>query len=337
MSTKIEWCKNKDGGQGKTWNPVTGCTKISPGCQNCYAERMAKRLRGRCGYDADEPFRVTLHPERLEEPLRWRKPSMVFVCSMGDLFHDDVPDEFIHRVFATIGQCPQHIFIILTKRPKRMKAFIEDYYAYESPSGDEQGVYVQPNLWLGVTAENQEMADKRIPILLQIPAAVRFVSVEPMLGPINLRKWLFYQMRCTKCKDTGWVTGLERPCLWCNPGGEFRSSVSPAEKFKPKLDWVICGGETGPDARPMHPDWARSLRDQCQEAGVPFFFKQWGEYIHASQTPDNMTNYDPEYFYEREWPPGFARVGKKIAGRLLDGQEWDELPGRPVSGCHGER
>jgi len=215
VSTKIEWCKNKDGGQGKTWNPVTGCTKISPGCQNCYAERMAKRLRGRCGYDIDE---------------------------------DDTP------------------------------------------------FWPLPNVWLGVTAENQEMADKRIPILLQIPAAVRFVSVEPMLGPVDLDSYL--------------IVGTD------HPGSIMRKGI----------DWVICGGETGPDARPVHPDWVRNLRDQCQASGVPFFFKQWGEYIHASQTPDNMTNYDPEYFYDREWPPGFARVGKKIAGRLLDGCEWNEMP-----------
>lgn len=250
VSTKIEWCKNKDGGQGKTWNPVTGCTKISPGCQNCYAERMSKRLRGRCGYDADEPFRVTLHPERLEEPMRWRKPSMVFVCSMGDLFHDDVPDEFIHRVFATIGQCPQHTFIILTKRPKRMKEFIEDYYAYKSPSGDEQGVYVQPNVWLGVTAENQEMADKRIPILLQIPAAVRLVSVEPMLGDIKIAGYL------------GW-NGLRR----MGDGLLYRWVA-------PKIDWVICGSESGPNRRPANIVWILSLKDQCVAAGVPFFLKQ---------------------------------------------------------------
>jgi len=324
VSTKIEWCKNKDGSQGKTWNPVTGCAKISPGCQNCYAERMAKRLRGRCGYDAENPFKVTLHPDRLEEPMRWRKPSMIFVCSMGDLFHKDVPDDYIHQVYDAMEAAKQHTFIVCTKRPERMIPVL--YETYYLGGGD----YLS-NVWHLCTAENQEMADKRIPELLRLRQhspgwRVLGVSVEPMLGPINLRKWLFYQMRCTKCKDTGWVTGLERPCQWCNPGGEFRSSVSPAEKFKPKLDWVICGGETGPDARPMHPDWARSLRDQCQEAGVPFFFKQWGEYIHASQTPDNMTNYDPEYFYDREWPPGFARVGKKIAGRLLDGQEWNEMP-----------
>ena len=321
MSTKIEWCKNKDGGQGKTWNPVTGCTKISPGCQNCYAERMAKRLRGRCGYDAENPFKVTLHPDRLEEPMRWRKPSMVFVCSMGDLFHDDVPFDFIDRVFKRINGSPQHDFLILTKRTERMREYFARSMKFLCAACQGTGCSycldhgyqnweMKPysNVWLGVTAENQEMADKRIPILLQIPAAVRFVSVEPMLGPVDLlsEDYLGGCINCEICLDS------PEKCI---------NRVNNL-----KLDWVICGGETGPDARPMHPDWVRGLRDQCQSAGVPFFFKQWGEYIHASQTPDNMTNYDPEYFYDREWPPGFARVGKKIAGRLLDGCEWNEMP-----------
>lgn len=365
-NTKIEWAE-------KVWNPVTGCSKISPGCENCYAERMAFRLRGRCGYPADEPFRVTLHPGRLEEPIHWWKPDTIFVCSMGDLFHEDVPFSYIAAVFGIMAKCiPHHRFIVLTKRPGRMKEFFEWLYASAAdltarpfrrgvPYDDDKiNLFVMQqareygaridvmrcwplsNVWLGVTAENQEMADKRIPILLQIPAAVRFVSVEPMLGPINLRKWLFYQMRCTKCKDTGWVTGLERPCLWCNPGGEFRSSVSPAEKFKPKLDWVICGGETGPDARPMHPDWVRSLRDQCQSAGVPFFFKSWGEWVCRPWSSDNgrkrelCLGMDGTSVYAQVGhmmgfrKPGEAlmvRVGKKAAGRLLDGRTWEEMPG----------
>lgn len=323
-NTKIEWAE-------KTWNPITGCSKISLGCNNCYAERMAKRLRGRCGYPADEPFRVALHPERLEEPMRWRKPSMVFVCSMGDLFHDDVPDEFIHRVFATIGQCPQHTFIILTKRPKRMKAFIEDYYAYESPSGDEQGLHIQPNVWLGVTAENQEMADRRIPILLQTPAAVRFVSVEPMLGPVDL----------TNVQFDKWtrMNVLEGCGITTRPGG--MGQMLP-NAFCEKLSWIIAGGETGPKARPMHPDWARSLRDQCQEVGVPFFFKQWGEWHPVEDYRDIFPSYNSKEFRVinlagidetqkpvTEMTPGVAgvtRIGRKIAGRLLDGCEWNEMP-----------
>ena len=280
-NTKIEWAE-------KTWNPITGCSKISLGCNNCYAERMSKRLRGRCGYDAENPFKVTLHPNRLEEPSRWSKPSTIFVCSMGDLFHPEVPFDYIDRVFAVMELCPWHTFLILTKRPQRMADYMGAFDGYIE--------WPLPNVWLGVTAENQEMADERIPILLQIPAAIRFVSVEPMVGQADIDSYL--------------IVGADRP------GSSMRKGI----------DWVICGGETGPKARPMHPDWARTLRDQCQEAGVPFFFKQHGEYIHESQTPDNMTDYDPEYFYDREWPPGFAKVGKKAAGCLLDGREWNEMP-----------
>lgn len=316
-NTKIPWAE-------KVWNPITGCTKISPGCQNCYAERMANRLRGRCGYPADEPFRVTLHPDRLEEPLRWRKPSMVFVCSMGDLFHEDVPFEFINRVFTTIGQCQQHIFIILTKRPERMKVFIEDYYAYESPGGDEKGVHIQPNVWLGVTAENQKQADKRIPVLIQIPAAVRFVSVEPMLEAVDLLNddYLGGCIYCEICLEESPKTCIERDA---------------------KLDWVICGGESGPNARPMHPDWARNLRDQCQAAGVPFFFKQWGEWLPNMQEYgcyQENANYNSRHIHidkegrditglyglHGEGDAVLCRVGKKSAGDLLDGKQYHEFP-----------
>ena len=194
--SRIEWTD-------ATWSPVTGCTPISEGCENCYARRMAKRLRGRCGYPTDEPFKVTLHPERLEEPLKWKKPRRVFVCSMGDLFHEDVPDEFIYEIWDVMVQSKQHTFLVLTKRPDRMKSFIEKVmcnrmdYALTfggTPEGKKARKWAQKpvqNVWLGVTAENQEQADKRIPILLQIPATVRFVSVEPMLGPIRLqRDWL---------------------------------------------------------------------------------------------------------------------------------------------------
>lgn len=303
-NTRIEWAE-------KSWNPVTGCTKISPGCQNCYAERMSKRLRGRCGYPVEDPFRVTLHPERLEEPLRWRKPSMIFVCSMGDLFHEVVPKWMIWEVMDVILQAKQHTFLVLTKRPANMKRFYDWYY-----NGGGRTTEPPKNLWLGVTAENQEEADKRIPILLQIPAAVRFVSVEPMLGPVDLDSYL--------------IVGTD------HPGSIMRKGI----------DWVICGGETGPKARPMHPDWVRSLRDQCQSAGVPFFFKSWGEWVCRPWSSDNgrkrelCLGMDGTSVYAQVGhmmgfrKPGEAlmvRVGKKAAGRLLDGQEWNEFP------CKGER
>jgi len=251
MTTKIEWTD-------ETWNPVTGCTPVSAGCQNCYAARMARRLAGRCGYPpAPYHFDVTLHPERLDEPRRWHKPRMIFVCSMSDFFHVDVPVEFQARVFQVVRDCPQHIFMFLTKRPEQ--AWLLDQVG---------GIPRYDNLWLGITAENQEMFDARYPYLAQIDAAVRFVSCEPLLSEINL-------------------------------GG-----ATP--------DWVICGGESGPGARPMHPDWARSLRDQCVAKNVPFFFKQWGAWRYNDY---GALGLKPE------------RMGKKAAGRLLDGREWNEMPG----------
>jgi len=190
--TKIEWTEY-------SWNPVTGCTPASEGCKNCYAKRMATRLKGRYGYPEDEPFKVTLHPEKLKEPLKWKKPRRVFVCSMGDLFHEQVPDEYIAKVWEVMNNASQHTFLVLTKRPQRMKDFLarlgwyihdRDGYPMEAVL-DEGGKYTLKNVWLGVTAENQQRADERIPILLQIPAAVRFVSIEPMLGPVVIidGKW----------------------------------------------------------------------------------------------------------------------------------------------------
>jgi protein gp37 len=327
MSTsKIEWTE-------KTWSPITGCTKISPGCAHCYAERMAKRLAGRYGYPADEPFRVTLHPERLQEPAHWRKPRIVFPCSMSDMFHPDVPDEFINKMLTMMTHpmmgASHHTYLILTKRPERIL------------SGHAERFAEWKNIWLGVTAENQEMADKRIPILLQIPAAVRFVSVEPMLGPVWIDPWIGKNGGLGRCDVCSWPYAEGHPASSiharcnnpaCPTGGEWRTSVS----YRPALDWVICGGESGPGARPMHPDWVRSLRDQCQSAGVPFFFKQWGEYVggYATEIFDGhpgWSRYQNDTLspnYDHYWGDGMVslKVGKHAAGRLLDGQEWNETP-----------
>ncbi len=299
--TKIEWTEY-------SWNPVTGCTPISEGCQNCYAKRMTNRLRGRCGYPEDDPFRVTLHPERLGEPLRWKKPRRVFVCSMGDLFHEDVPRWMRFEVMDIILQAKQHTFLILTKRPANMEEFFEWYY---SKAG--RTIETIKNLWLGVTAENQQRADERIPILLQIPAAVRFISVEPMLGPVDLTEYFSeYDYRPTYeyYREFLKMQGIE-------------SDGKPA-LFKSGLDWVICGGETGPGARPMNPDWVRSLRDQCQDAGISFFLKSWGEYCFPSQMPEETYQaLQDRYNLDVEIP---WKVGKKAAGRILDGRTWDEMP-----------
>lgn len=289
-NTKIQWAE-------KVWNPVTGCTKVSSGCQNCYAERMAKnRLKGRYGYSENDPFGVTLHPDSLAEPLHWKKPSRIFVCSMGDLFHEDVDDGFLCRVFDTMLVAEQHTFLVLTKRPERMEDFIT------------RCVRGKPkNIWLGVTAENQEQADKRIPILLQIPAAVRFVSVEPMLGPVNLTSVIYERVVV--------IDALNELCGWPTAHAPFPDGCK-------KLDWVICGGESGPGARPAHPDWVRGLRDQCQAAGVPFLFKQWGEWL-SQWDMSNIPGTNKQVILNGL---SFYKVGKKKAGRLLDGREWDEYP-----------
>ena len=237
MTSKIEWTD-------ETWNPVTGCTPISEGCDHCYARRMANRLKGRYGYPDTDPFQVHFRPGLLNRPLKWKQPRRIFVCSMGDLFHDDVDNLAYDSISNIIDRCPQHTFMILTKRPKKMKAIFETVM---NPHFN--------NLWLGVTAENQQRADERIPILLQIPAARRFVSIEPMLSNVKLRhEWL-----CDRgfCCDSGTIS------------------------------WCIVGGETGPGARKMEAEWAYSVRDQCISAGIPFFFKKWGSY-YAAYFPDRI-------------------------------------------------
>jgi protein gp37 len=243
MPTKIEWVKNADGTKGETWNPISGCSPISAGCKNCYARRMSKRLAGRFGYPpAPHNFDVTFHPGKLNRPLHWKKPRRIFVCSMSDLFHPLVDSRDRHKVFCVMEMCRRHTFQILTKRPEIMAQFIRLYAKFN--------LWPLSNVWLGITGEDQEQLDKRVPVLLQIPAAVRFVSIEPMLGNIFLHHaWLYdyvYDRRI----------------------GTF-------------LDWIIAGAETGPGKRPMKLDWARSVRDQCQQAGVPFFFKRDGEGRHT--------------------------------------------------------
>lgn len=231
-NSDIEWTD-------ATWNPVTGCNKISPGCKNCYAERMAKRLQimGQPRYR--NGFKLTLQPDALEEPLSWTKPKLVFVNSMSDLFHDDVPLEFIRKVFSVVERAPQHVFQVLTKRADRLLEVSQD-------------LMWPKNLWMGVSVENQDYV-WRIERLRHVKSAVRFLSVEPLLGPIPRLP----------------LTGI---------------------------DWVIVGGESGPRAREMKPEWARAIRDRCRKYNVPFFFKQWGG------------------------------VWKHKTGRKLDGRLWDQMP-----------
>jgi protein gp37 len=291
-TTKIEWAD-------KVWNPVTGCTKVSEGCRNCYAELMASRFWG------DRKFTdVKIHPERLGQPLDWGKPTRVFVNSMSDLFHKDVPFQFIDSVFHIIRVADRHTFLILTKRPEIMLKFIE-WQKKNTVRLDWENAH--KNIWLGVSVENQKTADERIPLLLQAPAAVRFVSCEPLLGPVDLWKFATREETFGSMYDHrgsyGYIPGFPKEPI----------------KYHEGIDWVIAGGESGKNARPMHPDWVRSIRDQCDDAGVPFFFKQWGEwtYIGKQAVEDgNWINIGTT----------MQRVGKKKAGRLLDGREWNEFP-----------
>jgi protein gp37 len=245
--TSIEWTD-------ATWNPVTGCRRISPGCQHCYAERFSERFRG----VADHPFRfgfdLTLRPERLEHPLTWRRPRMIFVNSMSDLFHKGVPTEFVNRVFDTMERADWHIFQVLTKRSSRMRNYVRQRYGPSS---------APPHIWLGVSIED-DARRSRVRHLLETPVPIRFLSIEPLIGPI-------------------------RPLALDGIG------------------WVIVGGESGPGARPMQPEWVRPLRDQCVAASVPFFFKQWG-----GRNP-------------------------KSGGRELDGREWNEWPTTKLKGARRKK
>jgi protein gp37 len=361
-ASKIEWTE-------QTWNPIAGCTILTPGCKRCYAMGMAKRLAamGKPLY-ADLTETVNGHtvwtgevrqaPEAtLLAPLRRKKPTMYFVNSMSDLFHESVPDEWIDKVFAVMRDTPQHTYQVLTKRAERMRAYCTERFEREAGrQADNQilnpyPVPILPNVWLGVSTERQQEADERIPHLLQTPAAVRFISAEPLLGPIDLSRWMpvkrYYNAICEKCGHTGSTEHFREAryhddadvvCPKCE-------QIILAEEIG-KLDWVIVGGESGPGARPMSIQWARELRDQCKAAGVPFFFKQWGEWAPAGSQPEGAPGrfafgdfeHDRSGFVQVDgYPRQFTkfgsrstlkRVGKKAAGRLLDGIEHNAMPGR---------
>jgi protein gp37 len=284
--TKIEWTE-------ATWNPVTGCTPISPGCQNCYAKRRANRLRARCGYPQDEPFRVTFHPDRLDEPLHWRKPRHIFVCSMSDLFHDSVTADQLDMVFSRIAHARhRHILQILTKRVERMAEFLrqhepgpelDDTWGFFDgrlhPAtgkkletfGFRKDGWPLPNLWLGVTVENADYL-WRIGRLLQIPAAVRFVSLEPLLGEIDLYHHMGGWEICRACgriQEMPRVGHIKCDCIGWNGSRLSATGFSPLDY----LDLVIVGPETGPGARPCKLEWIASIVKQCHDAGVPVFVK----------------------------------------------------------------
>jgi protein gp37 len=386
--TKIEWT-------GKSWNPLRArrksdgkvghfCVKVSAGCKGCYAERQNGWTGTHVPYALDKLDQVEVYvdAEALQDPLRWRKPTMIFPCSMTDLFADFYTDEMIDQVMAVMALCSGHTFQVLTKRPERMLKYfgskgpdvldvgsreeelverwgaaasdlldgdcihgpgkkfrrtIESFISAAHGLSDDDEMLAEdeikfplPNVWLGVSVENQAAADERIPLLLKTPAAVRWISAEPLLGPIDLDSAEANHVHALGCGE---------PNCSCGDRG---------------IDWVVVGGESGARARPMHPEWARSLRNQCKDAGVAFFFKQWGEYADLSNEPAGSplmkkstldeiltpsgtvlgvgyrTGHKSNGMVEPDWKERGAawmgKVGKSEAGRLLDGVEWSEYP-----------
>jgi protein gp37 len=288
--TAISWCDH-------TFNLVWGCQRVSPACENCYAEAFSHRL----GKDLWGPKaeRQVMSESYWQQPLKWNRYAektgtrkRVFCSSMADVFEDHKTVNFErHKLFLLIEDTPHLDWLLLTKRPENINRMLPRAWR-EKP---------RPNVWLGVTVENQKYADERIPLLLQTPAAVRFLSCEPLLGALGLAKYLYTRF------DTN--------------DGRFPYY---------KIDWVIVGGESGSHARPMHPDWARSLRDQCAAADVAFHFKQWGEYVQAWQVPleqaGTVAGHPATVLHGNGEQSVVYRVGKHAAGRLLDGREWNEFP-----------
>ncbi len=355
--TTIEWTD-------ATWNPITGCSVVSPGCTNCYAMKLAgTRLKNhptRVGLTTDSKAgpvwngQVRFNQSMLLDPLKWRRPRMIFVCAHGDLFAENVPDEWIDQVFAVMALAPQHTFQVLTKRPNRMRDYltraagdgrqdIRNHLAWEvtanvmniwHPEWKSEGIdgphrslgiaaftaWPMPNVWLGTSAEDQRRYDERWPAMddLQASGWLTWLSAEPLLGAINPHS--------TPMREVG-------------KGGEIHRARYP--------QWVVAGGESGHDARPMHPDWARELRDWCGKAGVPFLFKQWGNWLggnwqddgdsgwfqpasapHHPRIPYRQRDGDEHWFEGARWPegPGAVRMSKKYTGRMLDGVEHNEFP-----------
>ena len=342
--THIEWTD-------ATWNIITGCSVVSAGCKHCYAMKLAgTRLAhhpSREGLTIDTAAgpvwngEVRFNDQWLLQPLDWTKPRRIFVCAHGDLFHESVPDEWICAVFAIMASAPQHTFQVLTKRPQRARRWFErmrdrataEGYLHECLKGRmgydhprrpavNLATWPLPNVWLGVSVEDQAAADARIPELLSTPAAVRWISAEPLLGPLDLSDLDLGADRdiprefWTDVDDDSNPPGIALDALsglrWQRFGHWMESGNA--------LDWVVVGGESGPGARPMNPRWVRDLRDLCAAAAVPFLFKQWGNWVSVSE----VEGAGPHHTF----PDGrtVRNVGKRRAGRLLDGIEHNAFP-----------
>ena len=360
-----------------TWNVITGCSVHSPGCTNCYAMRNAGiRLRHSAAYKGLTQLtkagpvwtgEVRLNERILDQPLRWGRPRKIFVCASGDLFHENVPDEWIDQVFDVMEKADRHVFQVLTKRADRMHDYLsvrwrlpddlaQDIAPLYGLPRDAHLYQAKTHIWLGVSAEDQTRASDRIPVLLATPAAIRFASIEPMLGPMDLRRLNEWTDDFADCghPEPQWAGAVDTTFLDGLTGRWDTHVVRDNEVLATRadgvdtglcdmergLDWVILGGESGLGARPMHPDWVRSLRDQCAVAGVPFFFKQWGNYLPEGQFDKDRFewcpgNSDPRVHWWRELRPDEPTsdgccsidIGKKKAGHYLDGVEHLAMPG----------
>lgn len=323
-NSKIEWCDH-------TFNPWIGCQRVSPGCDYCYAEMQNAHRKWTPGWGPGAP-RTRTSTAYWRQPLKWNRDAetaqliamrtgvphvrpRVFCASLADVFDKAVPDEWRADLWSLIAVTQCLDWLLLTKRPQNIAKMLPPEWG----NG-------WPNVWLGTTVENQEEADRRIPHLLNVPAAKRFLSCEPLLGPVDLTNIRPPEVKSGEAH--GWS------CIW-----------TENHVGRPVIDWVICGGESGPSARPMHPDWARALRDQCVDARVPFFFKQWGEWLPFDHDDDESwyakhpRSLVLRFWDGAEWQPAdlvapehpddhqwVARIGKKAAGALLDGREWREFP-----------
>jgi protein gp37 len=367
-NTHIEWTD-------ATWNIITGCSVVSAGCKHCYAMKLAEtRLRhhpSRAGLTVETKAgpvwngEVRFNPQWLTQPMDWTRARRIFVCAHGDLFHEGVQDAWLDQIFAVMAVSPQHSFQVLTKRPERMLQYMQRLgernqaqgylhealkwaMGYDNPRRPAVNLqaWPLPNVWLGVSVEDQAAANERIPFLLKTPAAVRWISAEPLLGPVDLTtiefRNAFGNMEMWDALDLH-LFGDE-------------DEVVDADGCSAVIDWVVAGGESGRGARPMHPDWARSLRDQCAKAGVAFLFKQWGSWLpicqmgetdhlyHPRKDPDATRRCrvshrvlhldgsthglsEPNAYLQGRVPMGVFEVGKKASGRLLDGRVHDEYPG----------
>ncbi len=330
--TKIEWCD-------ESWNPLRGCSRVSDGCQNCYAESVAWRFK-KPGMAFENLIAkggqwngsIKLLPEKLEEPLHWKKPRRIFVNSMSDLFHENVPFDFIDKVFAVMASASQHNFIVLTKRPARMLEYMTNEFTRRNiftcalqikTSATILNQWPLSNIKLGVSVEDQKTADERIPLLLKTPATFRLISAEPLLGPINLTRGVE-----TRASFENWLSGDKFAIA--ELANQFMKNLPT------KIDWVIAGGESGHGARPSHPDWFRGLRDQCKASNTPFFFKQWGLWAPQEQNPDRkdwaIVSPDGGFDIPDCRAPdkdlgelAMVEIGKKKAGNTLDGKQHLEL------------